>query len=92
MPANSCARLPRRRPSRSRTSTCTCRRIRISIAALRIPRLDRPGTLRPTSSLGVAASGEPEKDALIADADAALYEAKRQGKNRTVAAPPQAAT
>ncbi len=37
-----------------------------------------------TASLGVAASSEGEKNALIAEADAALYEAKRQGKNRTV--------
>ncbi len=67
-------------------------RIRTSIAALRIPCLDSRGTLRVTSSLGVAASSDAEKDALIADADAALYQAKRQGKNRTVTAPVQAAT
>jgi len=60
-------------------------RIRTSIAALRVPRIDQRGVLRITASLGVAASSEGEKDALIAEADAALYEAKRQGKNQTVA-------
>jgi diguanylate cyclase (GGDEF)-like protein len=62
-------------------------RIRTSIEALRIPRTDNQGMLRITASLGVAASGEGQKDALIAQADAALYQAKHQGKNRTVRAP-----
>jgi diguanylate cyclase (GGDEF)-like protein len=66
-------------------------RIRTSIEALRIPRLDDGGMLKVTASLGVAASSEGHKDALIAEADAALYQAKRQGKNRTVTAPIQAA-
>jgi diguanylate cyclase (GGDEF)-like protein len=61
-------------------------RIRTAIEALRIPRKDSHGTLRITASLGVAASADGHKDGLIADADAALYEAKRQGKNRTVRA------
>jgi diguanylate cyclase (GGDEF)-like protein len=59
-------------------------RVRRAIEALRVPRLDGDGTLRITASFGVAASADGDKDALIADADAALYEAKRQGKNRTV--------
>jgi diguanylate cyclase (GGDEF)-like protein len=66
-------------------------RIRTSIESLRIPRMDKRGMLRVTASLGVAATTDGEKNALIAEADAALYEAKRQGKNRTVAAPIQAA-
>jgi diguanylate cyclase (GGDEF)-like protein len=66
-------------------------RIRTSIEAVRIPRMDKQGVLRVTASLGVAASSEGEKNALIAEADAALYEAKRQGKNRTVRASVQAA-
>jgi diguanylate cyclase (GGDEF)-like protein len=61
-------------------------RIRTAVEALRIPRKDSHGTLRITASLGVAASADGHKDGLIADADAALYEAKRQGKNRTVRA------
>jgi diguanylate cyclase (GGDEF)-like protein len=61
-------------------------RVRTSIEALRISRLDGQGTLRITASLGVAASSDGFKDGLIAEADAALYEAKRGGKNRTVQA------
>jgi diguanylate cyclase (GGDEF)-like protein len=66
-------------------------RIRSSVEALRVPRLDRNGILRITASLGVAASNSGRKDTLIAEADAALYRAKRQGKNRTVEATPQPA-
>jgi diguanylate cyclase (GGDEF)-like protein len=66
-------------------------RIRTAIEDLRIPRIDQSGTLRITASVGVAASSEGSKDGLIADADAALYEAKRRGKNRTVRAPVEAA-
>ena len=54
-------------------------RVRTEIEALRIPRLDRQGVLRVTASLGVAVSSEGDKDGLIADADQALYAAKRQG-------------
>ena len=66
-------------------------RIRTAIEALRIPRKDDDGTLRVTASLGVVASTDAHNEGLIADADAALYEAKRQGKNRTVRAPVEAA-
>jgi diguanylate cyclase (GGDEF)-like protein len=66
-------------------------RVRRAIEALQIPRLDGDGSLRITASFGVAASTEGDKDALIADADAALYAAKRQGKNRTVMAQARAA-
>jgi diguanylate cyclase (GGDEF)-like protein len=61
-------------------------RVRTAIEALHIPRLDHEGTLRITASFGVTASAAGNKDALIADADGALYTAKRQGKNRTVRA------
>ena len=61
-------------------------RVRTSVEALRIPRNDDQGVLRITASLGVASTTDGLKDALIADADAALYEAKRSGKNRTVQA------
>jgi len=46
----------------------------------------REGVLRVTASFGaasLAATGGADKDALVAAADAALYEAKRAGKNRT---------
>ena len=63
------------------------KRIRTAIEALRVPRRDGQPPLRITASLGVVASSDGHKDELIADADAALYEAKRRGKNRTVRAP-----
>jgi len=66
-------------------------RIRTSVEALRIPRKDDEGVLRITASLGVVASTDGNKETLIADADSALYEAKHQGKNRTVKAPVRAA-
>ncbi len=59
-------------------------RIRTEIEALRIRRVDDQGTLRITASLGVAVAADGAKDTLIADADGALYTAKREGKNRTV--------
>ena len=60
-------------------------RMRSAIEALRIPRLDgHPEPLRVTASLGVASvrAGAQDKRSLIAAADAALYRAKRGGKNR----------
>jgi len=61
-------------------------RIREAVEDLRVPRTDGMGFLRITASVGVAASTDGRKDALIAEADGALYEAKRRGKNRTVSA------
>jgi diguanylate cyclase (GGDEF)-like protein len=61
-------------------------RIRTAVDDLRVARTDGVGVLRITASLGVAASTAGDKEALIADADGALYEAKRSGKNRTVSA------
>jgi diguanylate cyclase (GGDEF)-like protein len=61
-------------------------RIRVAVEELRVPRTGGPGVLRITASVGVAATAAGDKQALIADADGALYEAKRQGKNRTVSA------
>ena len=59
-------------------------RVRSAIEALHVSRLDGQGALRVTASLGVAATqGELDAEALIADADAALYRAKHSGKNRT---------
>jgi diguanylate cyclase (GGDEF)-like protein len=66
-------------------------RVRSAIEALRIPRIGGDGMLRTTSSLGAAAIRDGTREGLIADADAALYEAKRQGKNRTVRGPERAA-
>jgi diguanylate cyclase (GGDEF)-like protein len=66
-------------------------RIREAIEALRMPLLDGDDQLGITASVGVAASAEGRKDDLIAAADAALYMAKHEGKNRTVKAGTQAA-
>jgi diguanylate cyclase (GGDEF)-like protein len=59
-------------------------RMRSTIADLRIKRLDGQGTLTVTASFGVAAlpQSATDKEGLIAAADAALYRAKRGGKNR----------
>jgi diguanylate cyclase (GGDEF)-like protein len=61
-------------------------RVRTAVEALELPRLDGGGTLGVTVSCGVAASADGDPIALIAAADAALYAAKRAGKNRTVRA------
>jgi two-component system, cell cycle response regulator len=66
-------------------------RIRTAVDGLRVGRTDGQGVLRITASLGVAASTEGDIDALIADADGALYEAKRGGKNQTISASARAA-
>jgi diguanylate cyclase (GGDEF)-like protein len=63
-------------------------RARMAIASMEIPLLEGEGSLRVTTSVGAASSLEGNKDELIAAADAALYVAKRDGKNRTVRAEP----
>jgi len=67
-------------------------RVRIALEALRIPRVDAAGGhLRVTASFGAAAMPGTGDDtgSLIAAADAALYQAKRAGRNRTVRAEKQ---
>ncbi len=64
-------------------------RVRQRIEALELPLLDGDGTLRVTASFGAAsltAAPQSDKEGLVAAADAALYRAKRSGKNRTVKA------
>lgn len=63
-------------------------RARIAIEELRVPMVEGEGDLQVTASLGVATLTQGEKDTLIGETDAALYEAKRSGKNRTVRAAP----
>lgn len=59
-------------------------RVRRGVEALRVPRFDGDGVIGVTASLGVAAVPETAADgaSLLAGADAALYRAKREGKNR----------
>ena len=64
-------------------------RVRTQIEALELPLLDGDGVLRVTASFGaasLASSPQSDKEGLVAAADAALYRAKRSGKNRTVKA------
>jgi diguanylate cyclase (GGDEF)-like protein len=59
-------------------------RIREAVEALHVPRVRGGGTLGVTASIGVASVPYEavDRDSLIAAADAALYRAKRGGKNR----------
>jgi diguanylate cyclase (GGDEF)-like protein len=64
-------------------------RVRQAVEALELPVPTGDGTLKVTASFGVASlatADHADKDALVAAADRALYEAKRTGKNRTVRA------
>jgi diguanylate cyclase (GGDEF)-like protein len=64
-------------------------RVRQRIEALELPLLDGDGSLRVTASFGaasLASAAQSDKEGLVAAADAALYRAKRSGKNRTVKA------
>jgi diguanylate cyclase (GGDEF)-like protein len=63
-------------------------RVREGIAAERVPLVGTDGTLKVTASIGVASLPDSAGDveSLIAAADAALYAAKRGGKNRVVVA------
>ena len=66
-------------------------RVRSAVDTLRIPAGE--GAIRPTISLGVAAALPGDGAAgLLAKADAALYRAKRSGRNRVAAAGRSAAT
>ena len=64
-------------------------RVRKRIEALELPLLEGDGILRVTASFGAASlisAPQTDKEGLVAAADAALYRAKRSGKNRTVKA------
>jgi diguanylate cyclase (GGDEF)-like protein len=59
-------------------------RMRAAVESLQIPRVGGKGTLSVTASFGVASmpASALDRSGLIAAADAALYAAKRGGKNR----------
>jgi diguanylate cyclase (GGDEF)-like protein len=63
-------------------------RMRERIGELRVPRIDGQGTITITTSCGVAAvpPGAADERIILAAADAALYEAKRTGRNKSVRA------
>ena len=66
-------------------------RVRQRIEALELPLIEGHGSMRVTASFGAASlegsnEAKAKKDILVAAADAALYRAKRSGKNRTVRA------
>ena len=63
-------------------------RVRQGVEALHLPLMVADGEIRVTASLGVAALPESadDQDGLVAAADAAMYDAKRAGKNRAMRA------
>ncbi|MEA2404936.1 MAG: hypothetical protein QOE08_1583 [Thermoleophilaceae bacterium] len=65
-------------------------RMREAVEAIEIERLDGEGALSVTASFGVASLPycATDKASLIAEADAALYRAKRAGKNRVAKGEP----
>jgi diguanylate cyclase (GGDEF)-like protein len=71
-------------------ATAAVERIRHAVARAPVPHPDG-GEQELTISVGIAA-GDEEFATLLARADAALYRAKRAGRNRTVAAGAQEAT
>ena len=63
-------------------------RVRARIESEQVPRVGGSGTVSVTASVGAASmhGSDNGAEALIAAADAALYEAKRDGKNRVASA------
>lgn len=70
------------RISRPEDAVQAAERVRSAVAALALPHQGAAGWPMVSVSIGVAvAQGCPEPDAMLAAADAALYEAKRGGRN-----------
>jgi diguanylate cyclase (GGDEF)-like protein len=74
----------------ARGAALLAERMREAVEGLEVPRVDGRGSLRLRASFGVAALPESAtaRDDLIAAADAALYRAKRAGRNRVERAEP----
>ena len=74
----------------SEGATLLAERMRAAVERLEVPRVDGPGSLRLKASFGVAALPESaaDREGLIAAADAALYRAKRAGRNHVERAEP----
>ena len=74
----------------SEGATLLAERMREAVERLEVPRVDGLGSLRLKASFGVAALPESaaDREGLIAAADAALYRAKRAGRNRVERAEP----
>ena len=74
----------------SEGATLLAERMRAAVERLEVPRVDGLGSLRLKASFGVAALPESaaDREGLIAAADAALYRAKRAGRNRVERAEP----
>lgn len=69
--------------------------LRAAVAALGIPHADSPTANRVTLSIGIAVmhpDGESGPEALVAAADAALYEAKNGGRDRVFASTTRSVT
>ena len=66
-------------------AAAVCERLRREVAASRI-KAGPVANLRATVSLGLASLRGQDDDRLLADADRALYEAKRSGRNRLAVA------
>jgi diguanylate cyclase (GGDEF)-like protein len=66
-------------------AAAVCERLRRAVAASRIE-ADSGVSLRATVSLGLASLHGQDDDRLLGDADRALYEAKRSGRNRLAVA------
>jgi diguanylate cyclase (GGDEF)-like protein len=61
-------------------------RVRTTVAARAFPGGETQPGGRVTVSAGVARAGDPEAAALVVAAEAALYRARREGRDRVVAA------
>ena len=68
--------------------TCSPSACAQGVESLKLPLMVAQGDIQVTASLGVAALPESadDQDGLVAAADAAMYDAKRAGKNRAMRA------